>query len=183
MKLIKILASLAMVTFLNYSFADGHAVNLKSKKIGLLQLNWSPEALFMTSANSGSNKLSGTITINNTKGNIDACYEKFMIKSTGPILNNVTCQVKFDNGTTMQMDYSMVLSPFETFWDKLSKGETMTAPNNGIMYWHATMKMQTVSETYGWVNKNVFLMKGKKLQGPIDGKTGNVTYDIYKFIY
>ena len=116
MKLIKVLASLAMVTFLNYSFADGHDVNLKSKKIGLLQLNWSPEALFMTSANSGSNKLSGTITIDNTKGNIDACYEKFMIKSTGPILNNVTCQVKFDNGTTMQMDYSMVLSPSETLF-------------------------------------------------------------------
>ena len=50
---------------------------ISSQKIGLLQLNWSPEALsFMTSANSGSNKLSGTITIDNTKGNIDARYEK-----------------------------------------------------------------------------------------------------------
>ena len=38
-------------------------------------------------------------------------------------------------------------------------------------------KFATAKKVFDW------LMKGKKLQGPIDGKTGNATYDIYKFVY
>ena len=114
-------------------------------------------------------------------GVIDFCGEKFYIKSTGTLVNDVMCHVKLDDGSKILVDYNFVIVPSETFWDKLSAGEVITAPDNGMAYWYATMRMQTVNESLGWVNNNIFLLKGRELQGPTEGTGGIASYDIYKF--
>ena len=155
--------------------------NVDTQKIGSWSLTWSTDSIFMTSANSGSNMLTGTLEIGNTKGVIDFCGEKFYIKSTGTLTNDVMCHVKLDDGSKILVDYNFVIVPSATFWDKLSAGEVMTAPDNGMAYWYATMRMQTVNESLGWVNNNIFLLKGRELQGPTEGTGGIASYDIYKF--
>lgn len=155
--------------------------SLDTQKIGSWSLTWSPDSIFMTSGNSGSNMLTGTLEIGNTMGVIDFCGEKFYIKSSGTLINDVMCHVKLDDGSKILVDYNFVIVPSETFWDKLSAGEVMTAPSNGMAYWYATMRMQTVNESLGWVNNNIFLLKGRELQGPTEGTGGIASYDIYKF--
>lgn len=155
--------------------------SLDTQKIGSWSLTWSPDSIFMTSGNSGSNMLTGTLEIGNTMGVIDFCGEKFYIKSSGTLINDVMCHVKLDDGSKILIDYNFVIVPSETFWDKLSAGEVMTAPGNGMAYWYATMRMQTVNESLGWVNNNIFLLKGRELQGPTEGTGGIASYDIYKF--
>ena len=155
--------------------------SLDTQKIGSWSLTWSPDSIFMTSGNSGSNMLTGTLEIGNTMGVIDFCGEKFYIKSTGTLVNDVMCHVKLDDGSKILVDYNFVIVPSETFWDKLSAGEVITAPDNGMAYWYATMRMQTVNESLGWVNNNIFLLKGRELQGPTEGTGGIASYDIYKF--
>ena len=157
------------------------STELDSQKVGTWDLTWSPESIFMTSANSGSNVLSGSLTVGNARGNIEFCGEKFYIKSTGNLINDVMCHVKLDDGSKILVDYNFVIVPAEGFWDKLSAGEVMTAPDNGMAYWYATMRMQTVSEELGWINNNVFLLKGRELQGPKEGSRGITSYDIYTF--
>ena len=155
--------------------------SLDTQKIGSWSLTWSPDSIFMTSGNSGSNMLTGTLEIGNTIGVIDFCGEKFYIKSSGTLINDVMCHVKLGDGSKILVDYNFVIVPSETFWDKLSAGEVMTAPSNGMAYWYATMRMQTVNESLGWVNNNIFLLKGRELQGPTEGTGGIASYDIYKF--
>ena len=155
--------------------------SLDTQKIGSWSLTWSPDSIFMTSGNSGSNMLTGTLEIGSTMGVIDFCGEKFYIKSTGTLVNDVMCHVKLDDGSKILVDYNFVIVPSETFWDKLSAGEVITAPDNGMAYWYATMRMQTVNESLGWVNNNIFLLKGRELQGPTEGTGGIASYDIYKF--
>ena len=155
--------------------------SLDTQKIGSWSLTWSPDSIFMTSGNSGSNMLTGTLEIGNTMGVIDFCGEKFYIKPTGTLINDVMCHVKLDDGSKILVDYNFVIVPSETFWDKLSAAEVMTAPGNGMAYWYATMRMQTVNESLGWVNNNIFLLKGRELQGPTEGTGGIASYDIYKF--
>jgi hypothetical protein len=155
--------------------------NVDTQQIGSWSLTWSTDSIFMTSANSGSNMLTGTLEIGNTMGVIDFCGEKFYIKSTGTLINDVMCHVKLDDGSKILVDYNFVIVPSATFWDKLSAGEVMTAPGNGMAYWYATMRMQTVNESLGWVNNNIFLLKGRELQGPTEGTGGIASYDIYKF--
>jgi len=155
--------------------------SLDTQKIGSWSLTWSPDSIFMTSGNSGSNMLTGMLEIGNTMGVIDFCGEKFYIKPTGTLINDVMCHVKLDDGSKILVDYNFVIVPSETFWDKLSAAEVMTAPGNGMAYWYATMRMQTVNESLGWVNNNIFLLKGRELQGPTEGTGGIASYDIYKF--
>ena len=125
--------------------------------------------------------MSGTITLGDGQGTVQACVEDGYIREKGNLEFDLRCHATMDDEAPLLISYEGVIVQSPTFWDALM-GEG-ASPGNGINYWVSRKKMSTTSEKYSWVNDHVIIGHGLFLSGPSESGPGKVVYDLYKLTY
>ena len=123
--------------------------------------------------------MSGTITLGDGQGTIQACVEDGYIREKGNLEFDLRCHATMDDGAVLLISYRGTIVPDATFWDVLMSGGTVTK-GAGFKYWVSQKKMSTTSEKYSWLNDYIIVGDGKVLKGPSEAGPGQVVYDLYR---
>ena len=126
--------------------------------------------------------MSGTITLGDGQGTVQACIEDGYIREKGNLEFDLRCHATMDDGAVLLISYHGVIVPSPTFWDLLLAGGTVS-PGDGMEYWVSEKKMSTTTEKYAWVNDYVIIGHGLKIRGPSESGPGEVAYDLYRVAY
>ena len=123
--------------------------------------------------------MSGTITLGDGQGTVQACVEDGYIREKGNLEFDLRCHATMDDGAVLLISYRGTIVPDATFWDVLMSGGTVTK-GAGFKYWVSQKKMSTTSEKYSWLNDYIIVGDGKMLRGPSESGPGEVVYDLYR---
>ena len=161
------------------------SAELNYKKVGQWDLKMGRANFAMTSGSWWVDVMQGgTLSLGQDKGEIHTCIEDGYTynEPKNLIWVELECSITMPDKSKIYLEYSSKLTPDDTFWDKLTKDESASAPNNGLKYWFAEFKMKTTSEKYSWVNEHIFLGKSIELRSDSSGQgKGRAFYDLYIF--
>ena len=123
--------------------------------------------------------MSGTITLGDGQGTVQACVEDGYIREKGNLEFDLRCHATMDDGAVLLISYRGTIVPDATFWDVLMSGGTVTK-GAGFKYWVSQKKMSTTSEKYSWLNDYIIVGDGQKIRGPSESGPGEVAYVLYR---